>query len=281
MHNYNSTRNGHNAWMALLNHYKGEAQKDCVKGQAYSNILPTKYHGEKKKFNFETYITIHQEAYEGLKQYSEHIFQEKRVCDLLTGIKDPMANAAKQAILATPHLRNSFTNAVTYLATSLQLNLALQDTRNIGPTNTKSGRGGRGGCRGGGHGGQGGGRGRGHGRNIYLGSYSPEQWHKLSAEDKKRVQEGRQRSADQRSQGGTQHSTQGGGGTGAKNLSIMGTNLDAQSAITLPTAIADGQSQTLFTSISNSANPDNKRSNPDNAGSHMSQRGLNKIITTQ
>jgi hypothetical protein len=118
------------------------------------------------------------------------------VPDLLSGIKDPTANAAKQAILATPNLRSNFNNAVTHLATSLQLNLALQDIKNIGATNT--GRGGRGGGRGG-RGCQNNGRGgRGRGsRNISLGSYTPEQWKKLSADDRKKVHKGKQKSAEQ------------------------------------------------------------------------------------
>jgi hypothetical protein len=73
MRNFNATHNGRAAWLALINHYEGEAQKDQVKDQAYSNILAAKYHGEKKKFTFETYITIHQEAYEDLEQYGEII----------------------------------------------------------------------------------------------------------------------------------------------------------------------------------------------------------------
>jgi hypothetical protein len=73
--------------------------------------------------------------------------------------------------------------------------MSLQDTRNISSANIGSARSrGRGRGRGGGSG-RGG---RGRGRNIYLGSYSPDQWRKLSSEDKKRVQEGRQKSAEKK-----------------------------------------------------------------------------------
>jgi hypothetical protein len=72
------------------------------------------------------------------------------------------------------------------------------------------------GGRGQGHGGrgrggrlQGGGRGRGRGHNIYFGSYSPEQWKKLSSEEKKRVIEGRQKSSDQISQQDASRATPG------------------------------------------------------------------------
>ncbi|MFN9959000.1 MAG: hypothetical protein ACK55I_38400, partial [bacterium] len=66
--------------------------------------------------------------------------EEKRVRDLLQGIKDPSINAAKEAILANANLRSNFTSAVTHLATSLQLNLSLQDSRNIGSITSGSGR---------------------------------------------------------------------------------------------------------------------------------------------
>jgi len=116
-----------------------------------------------------------------------------------------VANAAKGTILATPTLRNSFDNAVAHLATTLQLSVSISDTRNVSSTGTYTNH------KRGGHQGQGGrnsgrgyrggrGRGRGRGRNLYLGSYSPEQWRKLSKEDKQKVYDGRNKSAEERSQ---------------------------------------------------------------------------------
>ena len=161
-----------------MNHFEGDAQKDRVKDQAYAAIAVAKYYGDRKKITFETYVMIHQDAFADLSQYGEIISEEKRVCDLLQGIKDnsAAANAAKGTILATPTLRNSFDNAVAHLATMLQLNMSMNDTRNISATGTQNnqGRGGQGG-RHYNRGGRGGGRGRGHGRNLYLGSYTPEQ----------------------------------------------------------------------------------------------------------
>lgn len=126
------------------------------------------YYGEMKKFSFETYVTIHQDAFSDLEQYGEIISEEKCVRDLLANIKDysPATNAAKGTILETPTLRKSFANAVAHLSITLQLGQS-QDTRNI--STMYSGRGGGGG------GSRGRGRGRG-GRNIYLGSYAPDQW---------------------------------------------------------------------------------------------------------
>jgi hypothetical protein len=104
MWSFNANRDGRGAWLALVAHYEGDVQKDRVKDAAYSSIAAARYHGEKKKFSFETYVSIHQEAFEDLEQYGEHISEEKRVRDLLQGIKDPSVNAAKEAILANPNL---------------------------------------------------------------------------------------------------------------------------------------------------------------------------------
>jgi len=181
MRQCNSLRDGRRAWLALVAHFEGDAQRDCIKDHAYSSIAAAK-----KRFSFETYVTIHQEAYEDLEQDGEHVSEEKRVRDLLQGIKDPSINAAKEAILANANLCSKFVSAVTHLATSLQLNLSLQDSHNIGSiTSGRNDRGPQGGRGGRGRGKDGSNRGRGRGgRKIYLGSYSPNQWRKLSAEDR-------------------------------------------------------------------------------------------------
>lgn len=69
--------------MALLAYYEGSAARDRVKEAAYAAIANAKYHGEKKKFSFETYVNIHQEAYQDLRQNDEIIPEDKRVRDLL------------------------------------------------------------------------------------------------------------------------------------------------------------------------------------------------------
>jgi len=127
--------------LALANHFEGDIQRDRVKDQAYAAIAAAKYYGEKKRFTFEMYVTIHQDAYADLEQYGEVISEEKRVRDLLTNIKDnsPAANAAKGTILSTLTLRNNFSNAVAHLSMTLQLGLAMQDNRIILSTNTVRG----------------------------------------------------------------------------------------------------------------------------------------------
>jgi hypothetical protein len=116
---FNSTRNGQAAWLALLDHYEGDAQRDRVKDVAYAAISQACYFGDRKSFSFETYVTIHQDAYGDLEQYGQVVSPDKHLRDLLQGIKDPKANAAKETILANNHMRNDFSVAVTHLTTSL------------------------------------------------------------------------------------------------------------------------------------------------------------------
>jgi uncharacterized phage-associated protein len=209
---FNSTRDGHAAWLALIEHYEGDAQRDRVKDAAYTAISQARYFGDRKKFSFETYVTIHQEAFEDLEQYGQQIPADKRVRDLLQGIKDPKANAAKETVLANATLRNDFLAAVSHLATSLQLQGSISDSniRNVSGLQTGKGRGKAG-------------RGRGRGHNIYLGNYMLEQWAALSSDDKRRVREGREKSSQEQQ-------------SAKRNISNVTVEDDATSALTMGTA---------------------------------------------
>jgi hypothetical protein len=89
---------------------------------------------------------MHQEAYQDLRQHDEIIPKDKRVRDLLTGIKDPSLNAAKQTIMAIQDLCSDFAATVAHIATTIQMNAALMpDNRNISGVASGCGGGGRGG----------------------------------------------------------------------------------------------------------------------------------------
>lgn len=252
MKQFDTTRNGRATWLSLLTYYEGTAARDCVKEAAYAAKSNAKYYGEKKKFSFDTYVNIHQEAYQDLHQNDETIPEDKRVRDLLTGIKDASLNAAKQTIMAMPTLRTDFAAAVSHLATSLQMNAALlPDVRNISTTTSS----GRGGGRGSNNRGRGRGRGKGRGnggRNIYLGNYNAAQWRALSVEDKKKVREGCKRSAEQQSHTPTT--------INVSHVTTANQDPDAQSTVTTPTAVIT-------------------RADTENAGSAMTHRWLNAITT--
>ncbi len=281
MRAHNGTRNGRQAWLALVDHFEGDAQRDRVKDNAYAAIAAAKYYGERKKFTFETYVAIHQDAYSDLEQYEVVISEEKRVRDLLTNIKDTStaASAVKGTILATPHLRNNFANAVAHLSTTLQLGQSMQEPRNIsstqsgrGPSNQNQyqsgrGRGGRGNKQ------RGRGRGRG-GRNIYLGSYAPNDWRNLSSEDKKRVIDGRAKSAAASAAASNNSNNQGGGRQIASvTYADDGSTLGPSTPANMDNAVLQGVLQ-------GSAAIGEKRSNSESAGSQMSRRRVNALVTT-
>jgi hypothetical protein len=173
-------------------------------------------------------------------------------------------------ILANIHLRNDFSAMVTHLSTSLQLQGSLSDnpTRNISGLQSGHGNNARG--RGRGLGNNRGGAGHGHGRgcNIYLGSYSPEQWATLSNEDKQRVRDGRANSNTQQQQQGRGNGQQ----ANAKH-SIAGITTEAGQQDDLVSAITMG---TMTAGISNGgANNNDSRQIPtdtSNAGQNMSRR---------
>jgi len=190
----------------------------------------------------------------------------------LQGIKDPKANAVKEMILENYHLCNDFTAAVTHLATSLQLQGSLSDNqaRNVsglqsGCGNNNRGRGcARGNVRGGG------GRGRGRGRNIYLGSYSPEQWAALSNEDKQRVRDGHANSNAQQ-----QQQQQGKGNNYQVNAkhNISGLTTEGGQQEDMVSAITMG---TMTAAMSNNGNTNNSGRQPSTdtstTGQSMSRR---------
>lgn len=216
------------------------------------------------------YVMIHQGVYADLEQYGEVVSEEKQVEDLLQGIKDnsPAINAAKGTILATPMLRNNFHNAVTHLSTTMQLNMSQQDSCNISTTNTTGSRNinrGGWGYRNAGHSDNHGGQ-HGCGHNIYLGLYSPEQWRKLSAEDKQKVYERRQKSSDAQSQQQQVGQKLQGRGISAVSFSQ---NDDIQSAVTsaLTGTQTNLDSLILNGALNGSAAIGDKRSPADTAGS--------------
>jgi hypothetical protein len=187
---------------------------------------------------------------------------------------------------------------VAYLATTLQLGMSMNDTRNVISSNTQgyhrgtNYQGGRNSNRGGR-----GGRGQGRARNIYLGSYTPEQWRKLSKEDKQKVYDGRVKSAEQRAQGQQQGNyAQGnrtGPGRGIASVIVQQPDIDAQSQITgfvsnevtTNSNISQVQSGNMVASLlqgtlGGSAAIGDKRQNTDTAGSFMSRHHINTCITS-
>jgi hypothetical protein len=63
---FSTTRNGKSSWQAFILHFEGDTQRELVKDSAYATIASAKYYGKHICFTFETYVTMHQDAYSDL-----------------------------------------------------------------------------------------------------------------------------------------------------------------------------------------------------------------------
>jgi hypothetical protein len=78
-----------------------------------------KYTGEKRRYNFETYVSAHKRlhnVYNDLKLHGhEGISEGTKVRRLLEGIATPTLTQCHHQILSSPALRKNFDDAVTYI----------------------------------------------------------------------------------------------------------------------------------------------------------------------
>jgi len=222
------TRNGRAAWKALKAYYEGDSMNSRMKNAAYNNLLKANYQGPRRNFEFSTYVTIHQKAHEELSRFGEPVAEMKKVRDFLDGITDPKCDSIKLTVMASPIYRTDFNEMVNYVTGAIDLlsKSKTSSTRQIAEISTNdTGRGGRSGGRGfyrggsrigyrGGRGGRGGGRGGGGRHNNVARSYSPQEWQALSAEERARVFQARERN---RGGGGRYHQ----GGRNSQNISSI------------------------------------------------------------
>lgn len=111
------TSNGRLAWQRLWNHYLGPNNVDNMANQSERVIQQSNYDGERKRWNFERYVSLHLEQHailEGLVQYGySGIDARSKVRHLMDGIKTDSLNAVKTQIMAQASLRSDFDSCVT------------------------------------------------------------------------------------------------------------------------------------------------------------------------
>jgi hypothetical protein len=165
--------------------------------------------------------------------------------------------------------------AVMHLATSLKLQGSINKANTRNSSGIQSGRGG--GRQGSGHGrGRGQGRGCRRGRNIYLGSYSPDQWAALSPEDKQKVRDGRANSATSIAGTNNQNQQHQGRGTqGAPKRGIGAVTVDRQQQDDAILVITNA------TGLNQATTQRQGQTDPSTAGQSMSRRQhINALTTT-
>jgi hypothetical protein len=205
---FQKTRDGRAAYLSIKAHYLGESYTARLRAKADMTMENTFYDGKSRSFTFERYCEVLQGAFTDIFSTGEEVSQARKVRILLNGITDSRLQHAKSQVLATPALKETFENAVNYMAQFLDEKRSYSTNRgtqrNISFTQTsqdrshgKSGTG-RGHSRGRGHSASGrGGRGRGGGGRGYNNKanevtdkyYTPEEWKQLTSEQQARVRE--------------------------------------------------------------------------------------------
>ena len=109
---FQQKQDGREAYLALLNHYIGTKHVDTMSSRAENTLSTTTYNGEKRRWTFEKYVTVHKEQHTiliGLTEYGYAGIDERtKVRKLLEGIKVEKLDVVKSQILSSPHLRTDF-----------------------------------------------------------------------------------------------------------------------------------------------------------------------------
>ena len=194
---YDMAKDGRNAVLSLKRQCEGISAKQTRKAAAYAQIAAARFTGNSKRFTFDQYVEIHQTAYNTLMELNEVIPETKRVNDFLAGISDARLNTGKDLILGDEQKLSNFEACQQFLKTLIS-NKVIQDKheRNISSARPNMQHMGRG------RGRQGrfGRSGRSSGRNqqsrnprkfddISARTYSPEEWAKLTPDQKKQIWE--------------------------------------------------------------------------------------------
>jgi hypothetical protein len=165
-------RDGRAAYLALTTHYLGASKNETLRNQADSRLLKTFYGGEKNKFDWSRFVSVHKRCHNDLESTGPALGEDDKVRRLLNGITTQKLDTAVLFVRSSPLLMSNFDAAVDSITTVVEniresSKRPFQQISSAGTDQQDGGRGrGRGNNRGGrgGRGGRGrGGRGRGNG----------------------------------------------------------------------------------------------------------------------
>jgi hypothetical protein len=163
-----------------------------IRAIADGRINSAFFDGKARNFTFEKYCEVLNNAFTDLESSGETVDESRKIRMFMQGLNDPCLQSAKDTIIANPAtLGASFDSAVTYVGTVMEQQMSLAKgsrTHDVCSASTfgRGGRGraGRGGGRehnrGSGRGGRGGGR---H-SNLTDRYFKPEEWEKLSYDER-------------------------------------------------------------------------------------------------
>mmetsp|Transcript_6983 Transcript_6983/g.10172 ORF Transcript_6983/g.10172 Transcript_6983/m.10172 type:complete len:493 (+) Transcript_6983:2497-3975(+) len=161
-------KNGRRAWSLMRDHYGNETFMNREIEEAANAIEHLHYKKEYANFTFEDFITQLTKHYNTLERHGEFTSEETKVRNLLRKITDPTLEAAKQTVKVNEQYKTNFAATANFLSSSVTPFAKGRD-RNVSSFSRNSNRGGGG--RPGGRGNQYPGRGRGRGTQQQGGSY--------------------------------------------------------------------------------------------------------------
>ena len=200
---FDTRRDGRAAVLALRRQCEGTAATSLRLSQAYQRISGSHYSGERAKFTFDDYVTVHQEGHNVLQECRQPVPENKKVIDFLAGISDSSLLIGVGIVKGDNVKLNDFDQAQTFLAQYVKVSASIKtNTRNLSSTDrSEAFAGGRGKAsapgRGSGRGGRGGG-GRGGGRRGFTGTitdrkYSDTEYRSFTSEQRVQLYNMRQK----------------------------------------------------------------------------------------
>lgn len=200
-------QDGRRDFIALRRHYAGEG--NATRRIADAKRIQTSLHYKTERaLPFGKFLDSLQKMFTIFEEEGEPLSERAKVDELLTKVQSTALSAAVASLrfqLNTDGV--TFTRAANHLTAEVTQSSDYQLARKISAVGTSGGPGqGRGGGRGyqgrGGRGGRGRGTGRGHGRGEKRSTtyYSPEEWEKLSYEERDKIRKERDKKGEQ---GGT------------------------------------------------------------------------------
>jgi hypothetical protein len=87
-------RDGCSAYEALTTHYLGASKKEKLCNQADSRLLKTFYGGERNKFDWSKFVSVHKRCHNDLEATGPPLSEDDKVRRLLNGIQTPKLDTA-------------------------------------------------------------------------------------------------------------------------------------------------------------------------------------------
>jgi hypothetical protein len=118
---FQCSRNGRATWKALIAYYKGDAMKTTSKQDSYQMIAIANGQGSRRNYDFNMYVSMHQQAHQELERLREPIPENKKIRDFLSGILDPLYASIKLTVLSSNVITNNFLQTANYIAGAIDM----------------------------------------------------------------------------------------------------------------------------------------------------------------